>query len=43
MVVVVEEAVGPLPSPLALSGSLVADGEFITSVAGTSSQHMSSN
>lgn len=40
--VVMEEVVQLLPSLLQLSGSLVVDGQLITSITGISSQHMSS-
>lgn len=40
--VVTEEVVQLLPSLLQLSGSLVVDGQLITSITGMSSQHMSS-
>lgn len=40
--VVMEEVVQLLPSLLQLSGSLVEDGQLITSITGINSQHVSS-
>lgn len=39
--VVMEDVVQLLPSLLQLSGSLVVDGQLITSITGINSQHMS--